>query len=264
VEYLEFAMDLARAAGEVLNYYASREKRVELKGRANLVTIADRESEALVVDRIRTAFPGHRILAEESGAIEAAETDSAYRWVIDPLDGTTNYAHQYPMYSVSIALEVSGSISCGAVYDPIRDEMFSAARGNGARLNGDAISVSDVAVLGDGLLLTGFPYRIEERIGRALGLFREMMLRAQAVRRGGSAALDLCHLAMGRCDGFWELDLNPWDTAAGLLVVEEAGGRVTRFGGEPFAIDDREILASNGRIHEDMQAAIAAARPIGT
>ena len=186
-----------------------------------------------------------------------------YRWIVDPLDGTTNYAHGYPMYSVSIGLEIHGKMECGAVYDPVRDEMFSATRGRGAYLNGESMGVSEVANLGDALLLTGFPYSIQERIGCALGLFRTFLMEAQAVRRSGSAALDLCHLAAGRCDGFWELDLNPWDTAAGLVVVEEAGGRVTDFGEKAFQIECREILASNSRIHSEMIRALVGSQSVG-
>jgi myo-inositol-1(or 4)-monophosphatase len=262
MEYPEFAIRLARKAGDVLKHYAARDKAVEFKGRANLVTVADRESEALIVGEIRRAYPDHAILAEESGPLERSGTPGRHRWIVDPLDGTTNYAHQYPMYSVSIALEVDGEVLCGAVYDPVREEMFSAARGQGAFLNGEPIHVSGTARLGDALLLTGFPYGIEDRIARAMGLFRAFLLEAQAVRRAGSAALDLCHLAMGRCDGFWELDLHPWDTAAGILIAAEAGGRVSGFEGEPFAIDAREILVSNGCLHDEMIAAIRSARPV--
>jgi myo-inositol-1(or 4)-monophosphatase len=260
MEYREFAIELARAAGDVLKHYASRDKHVELKGRANLVTIADKESEVLVVEAIRSRYPDHTILAEESGLLETEGASN--RWIIDPLDGTTNYAHQYPMYSVSIALESNGRMECGAVYDPVRDEMFSATCGQGSTLNSEPIRVSEVPSLEEALLLTGFPYNVEERVSWALGLFRTFMLEAQAVRRGGSAALDLCHLAMGRCDGFWELDLNPWDTAAGTLILEEAGGRVSRFDGSPFRVEAHEILASNGLFHEEMTAAIAGAKPI--
>jgi myo-inositol-1(or 4)-monophosphatase len=262
MEHSDFAIELARAAGEVLKHYAARDKQVELKGRANLVTVADKESEALIVREIRSRYPDHAILAEESGFLETSSSASEYRWIIDPLDGTTNYAHQYPMYSVSIGLEFRGQIHCGAVYDPVRDEMFSATRGDGAQLNGKSIRVSKISSLEGALLLTGFPYSIHERIRRALGLFRAFLLESQAVRRGGSAALDLCHLAMGRCDGFWELDLSPWDTAAGSIIVEEAGGRVTGFGEETFRVESREILASNGRIHDAMIRVLAGARPV--
>jgi len=168
------------------------------------------------------------------------------------LDGTTNYAHQYPFYCVSIAVEVDGVVTCGTVYDPCRDEMFSAARGQGAYMNGEPIRVSDVDKLSHALLLTGFPYDFRERIETSLRFFRGFLMESQAVRRGGSAALDLCHMAAGRCDGFWEQKLQPWDTAAGGVIAEEAGAVVTDFSGGPFQIYLKEILASNGRIHAEM------------
>ncbi len=258
MEYLDFAADVARSAGEVLRHYAGRDKKVEHKGRANLVTVADRESEALIIREIHARYPNHTILAEESGLVDqSSETPASDRWIIDPLDGTTNYAHQFPMFSVSVGFERDGRMMCGAVYDPVRDEMFTASRGGGAFLNGETISVSGVSSLSDGLLLTGFPYDFREKVERALDLFRSFLVSSQAVRRAGSAALDLCYIACGRSDGFWELDLNPWDTAAGLVIAEEAGGRVTDFSGGPFSIYSKEILASNGAIHEEMMTAIA-------
>lgn len=257
MEFLSFAEDMARAAGEILKYYGSRDKRVEFKGRANLVTVADRESEELIVREIRARYPDHGILAEESGLVAVSTPNSSDRWIIDPLDGTTNYAHQFPMYSVSIGFERRGELLCGAVYDPVRDEMFSGSRGGGAFLNSEPISVSDVSSLSGGLLLTGFPYEFREKVGRALGLFRSFLIESQAVRRAGSAALDLCYIASGRCDGFWELDLQPWDTAAGTVILEAAGGRVTDFNGRRFYVDSKEILATNGHIHTEMERVIA-------
>lgn len=260
MEYLEFAVGIARAAGDVLSRYAGREKHIELKGRANLVTVADRESEALIVGAIQRRYPAHSVLAEESGlvAARAEKATPCGRWIIDPLDGTTNYAHQFPVYSVSIAFELDGVVQCGVVFDPVRNELFQAARGAGAWLNGQPIRVSDVEALPDGLLLTGFPYGFRERIDEALGLFGEFLHRSQAVRRAGSAALDLCYVAAGRADGFWELDLNPWDTAAGVVILAEAGGRVSDFDGLEYSIEGKAILASNGRIHEEMLGAITA------
>lgn len=249
MEYLEFASQLAREAGDVLKYYASREKKVEHKGRANLVTVADRESETLIIREIRSRYPNHTILAEESGLSEEAGQG---RWIIDPLDGTTNYAHQFPMFCVSIGFEYEGQILCGAVYDPVRDELFSGSRGGGAFVNGEPITVSDVERLEDGLLLTGFPYAFREKMEFPMGLFRSFLVASQAVRRAGAAALDLCYLAAGRCDGFWELDLNPWDTVAGVVIAEEAGARVTNFDGRNFSIYSKEILASNSLIHDEM------------
>jgi len=258
VEYVDFAAEVARAAGDILNYYATRDKKVEHKGRANLVTVADRESEALIIREIHSRYPNHTILAEESGLVDASsQASDTARWVIDPLDGTTNYAHQFPMFSVSVGFEQDGKMLCGAVYDPVRDEMFTGSRGKGAFLNGEPILVSDVSRLSQGLLLTGFPYDFREKVERALNLFRSMLVASQAVRRAGSAALDLCYIACGRSDGFWELELSPWDTAAGLVIVEEAGGRVSDFDGGPFSIYAREILSSNGSIHAEMMSAIA-------
>jgi myo-inositol-1(or 4)-monophosphatase len=251
VEYLDLAKQLARDAGDILKHYTHREKQVEFKGRANLVTIADKESEALIIRGIQKHYPGHSILAEESGARESLHGANV-RWVIDPLDGTTNFAHRYPFYCVSIGVEVDGVVTCGAVYDPSRDEMFSAARGAGAFMNGESIRVSDVDKLSHALLLTGFPYDFREHIETPLGMFRGFLMESQAVRRGGSAALDLCHMAAGRCDGFWEMKLQPWDTAAGGVIAEEAGARFTDFSGGPFSIYKKEILASNGRIHDEM------------
>ena len=256
LEHLEFACDLARAAGDVLKHYASRDKQVELKGRANLVTVADKESEALIIREIQSRFPEHAVLAEESGLIDREADLARGCWIIDPLDGTTNYAHQFPMYSVSVGFEQHGEILCGAVYDPIRDELFSANRGGGAFLNGRPIEVSGTPDLAASLLLTGFPYDFREKVDSAIALFRAFLMASQAVRRAGSAALDLCYLATGRCDGFWELDLQPWDTAAGSVILKEAGGRVTGFRGEPFSVYDREILASNSRIHDEMMGVI--------
>lgn len=251
MERLDFAIGLAREAGDVLRFYAAREKSVEFKGRGNLVTIADRESERLIVGEIRSRYPDDSILAEESG-LDGRAAVSAARWIVDPLDGTTNYAHGFPFYCVSIAFERNGAVECGAVYDPVRDETFSAAHGEGARLNGQPIRVSTVKDLGQSLLCTGFPYRFREKTDEALGLFRTFLVASQAVRRAGAAALDLCYVAAGRLDGFWELDLEPWDTAAGVVILEEATGRVTDFRGGSYSVRDKEILASNGRVHDAM------------
>jgi myo-inositol-1(or 4)-monophosphatase len=254
VQYLETAIDLARAAGDVLNHYASRDKMVEFKGHANLVTIADKKSEELIIGGILNRYPTHSILAEESGATQPG---AAVQWIIDPLDGTTNFAHGYPFYCVSIGVEENGEAVCGVVYDPVRDELFSAARGHGAYCNGDRLKVSEVESLSRALLITGFPYSFRDRLDTVMHQFREFMVSSQAVRRGGAAALDLCYVAAGRLDGFWELYLQPWDTAAGRIIVEEAGGRITDFKGGPFFTNLKEILASNGTIHEEMLAVLA-------
>src|SRR5947207_11579653 len=249
MDQLHLAIDLARAAGDILKHYMGRDKQIEFKGRANLVTVADKESEALVIRGIRERYPTHAILAEESGASGGAAGEKG-RWIIDPLDGTTNFAHQYPFFCVSIAFEQRGEILCGAVYDPVRDEMFSGARGLGSFVNGRQIRVSDTEKLGGALIMTGFPYGVREKIRLAMSQFEAFIIESQAVRRGGSAALDLCYVAIGRCDGFWEMDLHPWDTAASQVILEEAGGRVTDFGGKPFSPHMKQILATNDKIHD--------------
>ena len=249
MDYLETAIDLCRAAGDILNYYADREKLVEYKGHANLVTIADKKSEELIIDGILGRYPSHSILAEESGSTQPG---AAVQWIIDPLDGTTNFAHGYPFYCISIAVEDKGEIQCGAVYDPVRDEMFTAGRGEGAYCNGERLRVSNVSQLSQALLITGFPYNFRERLDTVLGQFGKFLVASQAVRRGGSAALDLCYVAAGRIDGFWELFLQAWDTAAGRIILEEAGGMVTDFKGGPFSVYMKEILASNGALHDEM------------
>ena len=251
MDYLEAAIDLCRSAGDILKYYAGRDKLVEAKGHANLVTIADKMSEELIISGILSRYPSHSILAEESGATQPG---SRVQWIIDPLDGTTNFAHGYPFYCVSIAVEEAGEVRCGAVFDPVREEMFTAARGHGAFCNGEPLHVSQVRSLSDALLITGFPYDFRERLDTIVDQFRNFLVASQAVRRGGSAALDLCYVAAGRLDGFWELNLHPWDTAAGKIILEEAGGRVTDFRGGPFSIYMKEILASNGLLHDEMIA----------
>ena len=253
MDYLETAIDLCRAAGDILNYYADRDKLVEFKGHANLVTIADKKSEELIIGGILSRYPSHSILAEESGATQSG---AAVKWIIDPLDGTTNFAHGYPFYCVSIAVEEKGEIVCGAVYDPVREEMFSAARGAGAYRNGERLKVSNVDRLSQALLITGFPYNFRERVDTVIRQFGKFLVASQAVRRGGSAALDLCYVASGRLDGFWELYLQPWDTAAGHVILEEAGGRVTDFEGGPFSIYKKETLASNGLLHDEMRSVL--------
>jgi len=259
VEYLEFAVELARSAGDILKHYAAREKFVELKGRANLVTAADKEAEALIIETIRRRYPHHSILAEESGA-HSGKGPSEGKWVIDPLDGTTNFAHGYPSYCVSVGFEKEGSILCGAVYDPTRNEMFSGAVGLGAFMNGERLQVSEAPTLSDALVITGIPYDFRERIDVIIEQFRAMLIDSQALRRGGSAALDLCYLAMGRCDGFWEMNLHPWDTAAGRVIAEEAGARFSDFKGNPFSIYMKEVIASNGRIHDEIVSILESSR----
>jgi myo-inositol-1(or 4)-monophosphatase len=253
------AVAIAREAGAILADGYGRTHTAERKGAIDLVTEYDRRSEALILARVRERFPGHGVLAEESGA-RAASGGDGVRWVIDPLDGTTNFAHNYPFFGVSIGVEVAGRVVAGAIHDPVRDELFAAALGDGATLNGAPIRVSTVDRLVDGLIVTGFPYDVREHPDRHLGPFRAFLTRAQAIRRDGSAALNFCYLAMGRFDGFWELRLSPWDVAAGALIVTEAGGRVTRWDGSPFSIEGYELLASNGALHEEMRTVLAGSR----
>lgn len=231
--------------------------RVDRKGVIDLVTEVDLAVERMGRTLLAERFPDHRVLAEET-ANEATASSSPYCWIFDPLDGTTNYAHGLPIFCASLALECEGRIVVGAVYDPTRRELFTAERGGGARLNGLPITVSSATTLIEALLCTGFPYNVHETADEVLGLFGAFVRRARAVRRLGSAALDLCYVAAGRLDGFWEQRLHPWDTAAAALIVEEAGGRVTTFAGEPFAPREGTAVASNGRIHEDMLATIRA------
>jgi myo-inositol-1(or 4)-monophosphatase len=206
-------------------------------------------SEKFIVAEISKQYPDHSILAEEKARHEG---DSPYRWVIDPLDGTTNYAHGYPIFAVSIGLEKDAEIILGVVYDPSRDELFVGEKGKGARLNGRRIRVSPVRRLSRSLLATGFPYDIRDSSLNNFDHFRNFALRVHAVRRAGSAALDLCYVASGRFDGFWEMKLGPWDMAAGSLIVREAGGKVTNFRGQPIHLDGEQVLASNGKIHREM------------
>ena len=251
---LNFAMQMARDAGRILVDRQGRALQVSKKGDIDLVTESDLASEKLIIDRIRSHYPRHAILAEESGASDgsiATEGKSEWKWIIDPLDGTTNYAHGYPCYCVSIALERAGRIEIGVVYDPTRDEMFAAERGQGATLNDRRIRVSDVEELNSSMLCTGFPYNVRERPDFAR-YFAAFTMKAQAVRRDGSAAIDLAYVACGRFEGFWEDGLHPWDVAAGLLLIEEAGGMVTDFNSGPLSIYTPKVLASNGLVHQAM------------
>ncbi|MGA2423613.1 MAG: inositol monophosphatase family protein [Terriglobales bacterium] len=241
---------MAREAGSLLMDYFRQHVKIEYKGDVDLVTVADRKSEALILERIRKQFPTHDVMGEEGTRIE---TGSEYRWYVDPLDGTTNFAHGYPVFCVSLAVERLGQRIAGVIYDPTRDEMFSAELGSGARLNektnGSAMRVSTTANLGECLVATGFPSHKRHK-NPNIYFYHQLTLRTHGVRRAGSAALDLCNVASGRFDGFWEFNLNPWDTAAGVLMVEEAGGKVTDFSGGEFQIASRETLASNGLVHE--------------
>jgi myo-inositol-1(or 4)-monophosphatase len=247
--YLETSVEIAREAGALLSKYFERRVTYELKGEHDLVTEADRASEQLVVDRLRSHFPSHSIVAEEGGGHTGS---SEFCWYVDPLDGTTNFAHGYPVFCVSIALvRHDGQLEVGVLYDPTRDEMFSAERGQGATLNGKRLQVSKTKALAESLLGTGFPSHKRHK-NPNIHFYHQLTLRSHGVRRAGSAALDLANVASGRYDGFWEFNLNPWDTAAGVLIVQEAGGMVTRFDGTPFRLDSREVLASNALIHQEL------------
>jgi myo-inositol-1(or 4)-monophosphatase len=256
---LAIASDAAKAAGSLLRDFTRTELRIEHKNPINLVTDADHAAEQCIIDHIRACVPSHRILAEERGAVD--QPASSYQWVIDPLDGTTNFAHGYPVYSISIGVEYEGRGLLGVVYDPTRDELFSAESGRGAFLNGTPISVSRTEQLDQALLVTGFAYDIRDTLNNNLDHFGRFALRAQGLRRTGSAALDLCYVAAGRFDGFWEVKLNPWDMAAGVVILREAGGTVTDFRGAPHSIYQPELVASNGRIHDAMLAVLAEGRP---
>lgn len=252
--YLRFARETAVQAGEILKKNFSATHRVIYKGRIDPVTEADVKSEKFITGRIRRTFPDHTLLAEEgTGAGERSE----FRWVIDPLDGTVNYAHGFPIYCVSIALEYQGRSVVGAVYDPERQELYHGARGMGAFLNKSRLQVSPETVLHRALLATGFGYNVATARRNNLGYFARMVKSAQAVRRPGSAALDLCWLAAGRVDGFWELYLHPWDTAAATIFVEEAGGIVTQMNGRPYSIFHNSLLAAtNPTLHAAMRRAL--------
>ena len=246
---LQVAIDAARRGGEVLRTRRGMKREIAFKGDIDLVTDADRASELAVIAAIHDRYRDHAILAEESGADGRA---SAYRWIIDPLDGTTNYAHTLPHYCVSIGVEGPAGIEAGAIYDPVRDEMFSASRGGGATLNGVAIHVSQTTKLGDALLGTGFPADLWEHPDEPLTLFDLFSRKVRGMRRLGAAALDLAYVACGRLDGFYEFRLKAWDVAAGSLIVSEAGGKCTHLLGGPLDLAKADILCSNGPLHADM------------
>jgi len=244
-DYLPAMAAIAREAGALLMQYFDQNIKIEYKGEADLVTAADRQSESLIRDRIRTLWPSHDVFGEEEGL---RDTGSEYRWYVDPLDGTTNFAHGFPVFCVSMALQHKNETIAGLCYDPTRDELFAAERGKGAFLNERQIHVSKIAKLAESLLGTGFPSHKRHK-NPNIHFYHQITLRTHGLRRAGSAALDLCSVAAGRFDGFWEFNLNPWDTAAGVLIAEEAGGKVTDFQGGPFQLNSRETLASNGLIH---------------
>ncbi|MBV9158125.1 MAG: inositol monophosphatase [Acidobacteriaceae bacterium] len=245
-DFLDAAIEIAREAGQVL--LAHRGVAFELKGAYDLVTAADRASEQLVLTRLKERFPQHGIVAEEGGR---AEMHSELRWYVDPLDGTTNFAHGFPMWNVTLALARNDEVIAGVIYDPLNRELFAAERGAGARLNGAPIQVSKASVLNDSLVATGFPSR-KRHHNVNIHFYYQLAMLTHGVRRGGSAALDLAYTACGRLEAFWEFGLNPWDMAAGTLLVEEAGGKVSGMGGEPLDLHGRYLLANNALIHDEM------------
>jgi len=254
----QVAIRAARSAGRIHLKWLNRTRTVRKSNPIDLVTEADKEAEAAVIESIQRAFPTHAILAEESGA---SGHRSEHRWIIDPLDGTTNFAHGYPAFCVSIAYEHRGRVQFGVIFDALRREMFAARRSKGAKLNGKPIRVSHNTTLASSLLATGFPYDRRERRRYYMYFWEKMMTQVQGVRRAGSAALDLANVACGRLDGFWEFGLKPWDIAAGSLIVQEAGGTVTNLDGTPLDLVGAEIAATNTRIHSEMIEVLREARP---
>ena len=249
--YLATAVDAVRRAGAIQLAALGSGFKVHKKGTIDLVTEVDVAVERMIRALIAERHPHHDILAEELGGPSGA-MPSRYCWIVDPIDGTTNFAHGLPLFCCTVALEIDGRLEVGAVYDPTRDELFTTVRGQGAYLNGTRLRVSTTTTLIDSLLVTGFPYAVQEKMTELVGLFASFLGEARAVRRLGSAALDICYVAAGRMDGFWEQGLNAWDIAAGVLLVEEAGGRVTSLEGGPFILRTGRIVASNGPVHDEM------------
>lgn len=253
-EPLQVALAAAQTAGQILRRGFGKTQRISHKGLVNLVTDQDRRSEEAIVRIIQSAFPGHAILAEESGC---TGSNAEHRWIVDPLDGTTNYAHGYPVFCVSIAYERQGEVEIGVILDPLRRELFVAQRGRGTRLNGRPARVSSTHTLIESLLETGFPYS-RDRMRIALDEFDRLAYQSQGLRRAGAAALGLAYVAAGRLDGFWEATLAPWDCAAGALLVRESGGTVSQLDGRPYRADCTGIVASNGLIHDALVAELSA------
>jgi len=247
---LTTAVEAVTRAGDLMMARFGHDVRVDKKGTIDLVTEVDVEVERMFRSLIEERFPAHQVLGEEFGG--ASEIPAGSCWVFDPIDGTTNFAHGLPIFCSSVALEVNGRAEVAAVYDPCRRELFTAERGGGAQLNGRPIRVSRAAALVDAMLVTGFPYDVHQRVDEIVGLFAAFVGRARAVRRLGSAAIDLCYVAAGRLDGFWESDLKPWDIAGGALIVEEAGGRITGYDGSAFSSRGRQVLASNAILHAQL------------
>lgn len=251
--FLESAVDIARESGALLMHFLERRIGFELKGDFDLVTEADRASERLIVERLRSWYPSHGIVAEEGGGHDGT---SEYRWYVDPLDGTTNFAHGYPVFNVTLALERNGEMLCGVIFDPIRQEMFTAERGAGAYLNNRRIHVSKTASLADTLVATGFPSR-KRHLNFNVHFYHQLAMCTHGVRRGGAAAIDLAYVACGRLDAFWEFTLNPWDMAAGILLVTEAGGRTSDMHGAPLHLRAPHVIADNALVHDELVALFA-------
>lgn len=247
---IEKVIQISREAGEIIREGFGTNFSVEYKTNlSDLVTAIDKKSEAAIINFVKKEFPNHAVLAEESGE---QKTSSEYLWVIDPLDGTANFAHGLPIFSVSIGVQKNGETICGVVYDVMRDEIYSSEKGSGSFRNGQRLQVSSNDNLRKSMLVTGFPYDIADNPDYAIERFSAFLKSSGAIRRLGSAAIDLCYVAAGVFDGFWEVYLNPWDMAAGILLVEEAGGIVTDFNGNPMSIFNKQILASNGKVHSEM------------
>jgi myo-inositol-1(or 4)-monophosphatase len=248
---LNFAIETAREAGSILLEKFGRKINISKKGDIDLVTEADLASEKAIIERIRSHYPKHTILAEESGASSFSGGDGSWKWIIDPLDGTTNFAHGYPCFCVTLALEHNGEIVVGVTFDPTRNELFAAEKGKGATLNNKPIRVSETEKLSESLIITGFPYDFKQKENFAKHL-TDFLLKSRGVRRDGSAAIDMAYVACGRFDGFWEEGLHAWDVAAGVLLIEEAGGRVSYYDDSKFSVYEPPICADNGLIHAEM------------
>ncbi|MCX5816707.1 MAG: inositol monophosphatase family protein [Proteobacteria bacterium] len=258
-DLLKFAIHCAKESGEIQKKYYEQRFAIHHKGEINLVTDVDYLCQAKIIELIEKDFPDDEIISEEKTNYYDNDKN---RWIVDPLDGTTNYAHGYPFFCTSIAYEKDGEIVLGVVYNPVFNELFYSRKGEGAYLNGNKVKVSTIQVLKDALLSTGFPYDLVTNKTNNVSNFIKFLYAAQAIRRDGSAALNLCYLACGRFDGFWELKLNPWDVAAGFLIVLESGGKITNFQGDPFNIYRDDVAASNGLIHESMLEVLRQIEPI--
>jgi len=244
----QVAVEAAIAAGKMIKTRLGKLKKIKYKGAINIVTDVDLKAEAMIIKKLNCEFPDYGILAEERPEVNKGKV----KWIIDPLDGTTNFAHGFPFFAVSIALEVNGKVVLGVVYDPMHDELFTAVTGKGTRLNNKRIKVSSGKKIKKSFLATGFAYTFKDATNNNIDNFKNFLFESMAVRRAGAATIDLCYVACGRFDGFWELDLKPWDTAAAALIVKEAGGKVTQFDASPHSNYSNTIVASNGSIHKQM------------